>query len=87
MDGRPVSMSGAPRVPGAARTPAPSAAPDGTPLAELVEKYRGQYDIIRVDEGVSFVAVERVPGRPQPAIILAGSVGQLDRQLEGTVQE
>jgi hypothetical protein len=60
----------------------PGPAPDWTPAAQMAEKHRGRWDIVYVGEGVSFIAVERLPDQPQPAIILAGSVDELDRQLE-----
>lgn len=64
-------------TPDAARTPPPGPAP----AAELAEKYRGQWDIVAVGEGVSLVAVERLTGQPQPAIVVAESAEQMDRQL------
>lgn len=70
--------------PDAARTPPP----DEAPGAALAERWRGKADIIRTGGEVRFVAVMRLPGCPPPAILLAGTEEQLERQLteqgEGT---
>jgi hypothetical protein len=65
------------RSPDAARTPPP----DEAPGAALAERWQGRADIVHVGSDVRFVAVMRLPGCPPPAILLAGTEEQLERQL------
>jgi hypothetical protein len=55
--------------------------PDEVPVTELAQRWRGRADIIRVDEGVRYVAVMRLPGCPPPVILMAGDEDQMERQL------
>ena len=56
--------------------------PPGQEAAEtLAQRWRGRADIIRVDAGVRYVAVMRLPGCPPPVILMAGDEDQLERQL------
>ena len=63
-------------------------APDQSPGAALAQRWRGKADIIHVGDEVRWVAVMRMPGCPQPAILLGETESQLESQLarheEGT---
>ena len=56
--------------------------PDQAPGAALAHRWQGRADIVYVGD-VQWLAVTRVPGCPPSVILLAETVGELDRKLAG----